>query len=223
MYLVSEDRLRNLDTRGCADTAIDDILTNPDLNSRNKVFALATAQERMDNITRPLRPQDTQPLITAGTPVESSINNLERRADFVVATVGKFQKNHAEKFVRFLRETGMDMTDAMEPTINGSVLHGANLSDLVHWVTNPVNQSYRPPQLESFMKILARSFMPATMIPNKDRRTMYAILQEGLQASAEVPQSVLQTSPQKIVLDTPPHKANLLIQQAGNGVRWSFY
>ncbi|GAU89851.1 hypothetical protein RvY_02353 [Ramazzottius varieornatus] len=81
----------------------------------------------------------------------------------------------------------MDITDAVEPVVDGTVLTGANLADFIHWVTNPINHSYRPQQLESFMNLLARNFMPATMIPNKDRRSMYATLQQDKDLYGEKP------------------------------------
>ncbi|GAU89852.1 hypothetical protein RvY_02354 [Ramazzottius varieornatus] len=46
MYLISEERLRNLDVaRGRASIPFDDILRDTDLNSRNKIFALADVHE----------------------------------------------------------------------------------------------------------------------------------------------------------------------------------
>lgn len=228
MYLVTEDRLRNLESaRGHASVPVDDILGDPGISSRNKVFALADAHDRMVNAAAP---QDMLklPSIPIASSVERSLlNNLDRRAETIVSMVGKSQKNSAEKFVRYLREIGMDITDSMEPMLNQLVLPGANICDLVHWVTNPVNQPLRPRELEAFMRILSRNCMPATLITNKDRRMMYVSLQSdeipGPPTSA-IGSSRPSNGPHRgSAQDTSSGLASSIFQQSGGGAVWTFY
>lgn len=223
-----------------ADHEMDHILDDPELSSRNKIFALATAHERLDNSTRPFRSFQTRPAPSPMTPppvlalpaATPLVSNLERRADIITSTVGKSQIHNAEKLVKYLRDIGMDINESMEPTVDDTVLTGANISDLVHWITNPINQRFQPRHLESFMRILSQHFMPATMITNKDRRLMYTSLSDanssGLHAStglvrkpSEVPglwslQDNLISSPNNLSL-------NGISRQTGNGFKWSFY
>ena len=203
---------------GQSDQETDNILANPHLNSRNKVFALATAHERLDNMTRPYKTSlpntENPPILLETPPVVITPNSyLEQRTNNIVNTVGKPQKHNAEKLLTYLHDIGMDISQSMEPVLDQTILVGANISELVHWVTNPLDQPFRPRRLESFMRILSQHHMPATMVTNKNRRLMYTSLKD----EASFPTGLVR-KPSEV-----HSKSDLVLSQDGNGLKWTFY
>ena len=238
MYLVSEDQLRALTAAkgqtsiaqsvDGADHGMDHILHNPRISSRDKIFALADADERLRNIIRQSQPALPPLPVPMNSPPSPHTSYLERRMETIIDTVGKLQKNNAERFVKYLREMNMDINESMEPLIGDVVVRGANISELVHWVTNPVDNPFRPRELETFMRLLSQHHMPATMVANKNRRLMYTTLQQAGSSGTQTPWGRVRKPSELLkenhnAFSTANSSPEIMSAQSGTGARWSFY
>ena len=238
MYLISEDQLRaltatkgqativNAENADGADHGMDHILHNPNISSREKIFALADADERLRNIIQ--KSQPALPPVPTNSVPSNHTSYLVRRMDTIINAVGKSQKNNAERLVRYLHEIYMDVNESMEPIIGDVVVSGANISELVHWVTNPVDNAYRPRELETFMRLLSQHHMPATMVANKNRRLMYTALQQAESSDTQTTWSRVR-KPSELMKEnsdafrTANSSPEVMSAQSGSGARWSFY